>query len=225
MSFTNSLFVILAVFASHLSAAPPPLLVGAGVVDISPPLGTALGGFHYSDPTRPRVTTSIHYPPEVRALVISHGETTVVIVSFDMLNVSFEMVRDVQARIGNALQIPAQNVRICATHAHSMPSDKVTLPITLAAVRLGDIALLFHPAELYTVYGLEIQRDSPFRQTLVVGYADGYVGYIPDAKAYARSEYAAAKVPRILNYPPFEPTVGRVMTSAAVELLKRVHRR
>ena len=97
------------------------------------------------------------------------------------------------------------------------------MPITLAAIRLGDVAMLFHPAELYTVYGLEIQRDSPFRQTLVVGYADGYVGYVPDAKAYVRAEYAAAMVPRILNYPPFEPTVGRTLSSAAVDLLKRLH--
>ncbi len=440
-------FVLMALLAGNLYAAKPRLLVGEGVVDISPPHGTALGGFHYSDPTRPRVTTSIHYPPEVRSIVISYGQVTAVIISFDMLNVSFEMVRDVQNRIGNAFKISPQNIRICATHAHSMPSiafnrhwgdnnpeyeaavanamvkasklaradqtptrlfvgkaraaganvnrtvregaradiefteksneqdrwfdqtvhvlhferaeakpnllwynfsahpvtygassaagpgwpglvqrllrgqfdvspsylqghigdinpvgreqtatmvagaiveavesaveepveqlavetqlvelpfdmdlfqknreihqgklaantgislfdqdwydtfasqynlGKSSLPITLAAIRLGDVALLFHPAELYTVYGLEIQRDSPFRQTLVVGYADGYVGYVPDAKAYDRSEYAAAKVPRILNYPPFQPAVGRVMTSSAVELLKRVHRR
>ena len=413
-----------------------PLLVGEGVVDISPPLGTALGGFHYSDPTRPRVTTAIHYPPEVRALVLSRSKMALAMISFDMLNVSFAMVRDVQTRIESQLGIPARHVRICATHAHSMPSiafnrhwgdnnpdyeetvsqamvkavqlalkdqsstrlfagtaravganvnrtvrsgarsdaeftvdsteqdrwfdaslhvlhferaggkrnllwynfaahpttyggsgaagpgwpgvvqqrlraafgvsasylqghigdisptgreqtatlvtaaiidavesarevpvdvlrvetqsvalpfdletfrkniaqhqdsslfdrdwyqafasrydfDKKTLPITLAAVRLGDIALLFHPAELYTVYGLEIQRDSPYQKTLVVGYADGYVGYVPDKNAYLRKEYAAAKVPRILNYPPFQSDVGAVLSSAARALLQR----
>ena len=62
---------------------------------------------------------------------------------------------------------------------------KTTLPITLGAIRLGDVALLFHPAELYSVYGLLIQRDSPLPHTLVVGYADGYIGYVPDPKAYA----------------------------------------
>ena len=415
------------------------LLVGEGVVDISPPLGTALGGFQYRAPGQPRVTTSIHYPPEVRALVVSRGGVVMAIISFDMLNVSFDMVRDIQTRVESKLGIPAGHVRICATHAHSMPSiafnrhwgdnnpeyeatvakamvravrlaqqdrsparlfagtsravganlnrtvragarpdsefssrsserdrwfdaslhvlhferaggkrnllwynfaahpttyggsgaagpgwpgvvqqrlraafgvsasylqghigdispvgreptatlvvtaiidavesarevdvdtirvdtqsvalpfdlstfrkniaqhrdsslfdrdwyqtfasrydfDKTTLPITLAAVRLGDIALLFHPAELYTVYGLEIQRESPFRQTLVVGYADGYVGYVPDKNAYQRQEYAAAKVPRILNYPPFRADVGAVMTTAAHELLKRSNR-
>ncbi|MDP7274361.1 MAG: neutral/alkaline non-lysosomal ceramidase N-terminal domain-containing protein, partial [Planctomycetaceae bacterium] len=109
---------------SSVAAAetPVPLLVGEGVVDISPPLGTALGGFHYSDPTRPRVTTAIHYPPEVRALVLSRSKMSVAIISFDMLNVSFALVGDVQRRIKSQLGIPAKHVRICATHAHSMPS-------------------------------------------------------------------------------------------------------
>ena len=97
------------------------------------------------------------------------------------------------------------------------------LPITLAAVRVGPAALLFHPAELYTYYGLAIQRGSPFASTLVVGYADGYVGYLTDPRAYQRSEYAAVKVPTILNYPQFAPDAAQVMTDAAVELLKKIH--
>ena len=101
---------------------------------------------------------------------------------------------------------------------------KTTLPITLGAIRLGDVALLFHPAELYSVYGLLIQRDSPLPHTLVVGYADGYIGYVPDPKAYTRNEYAAAMVPTILNYPPFTPNAGRELTAAAVELLGKISR-
>ena len=119
MTVQGVLLLQASILASETSA---PLLVGEGVVDISPPLGTALGGFHYSDPTRPRVTTAIHYPPEVRALVLSRNEMAMAIISFDMLNVSFEMVRDVQQRIESQLGIPARQVRICATHAHSMPS-------------------------------------------------------------------------------------------------------
>ena len=119
MTVQGVLLLQASIVASETSA---PLLVGEGVVDISPPLGTALGGFHYSDPTRPRVTTAIHYPPEVRALVLSRNEMAMAIISFDMLNVSFEMVRDVQQRIESQLGIPARQVRICATHAHSMPS-------------------------------------------------------------------------------------------------------
>ena len=119
MTAVGAMLSLTSVSAAETSA---PLLVGEGVVDISPPLGTALGGFQYSDPSRPRVTTAIHYPPEVRALVLSRSKMSVAIISFDMLNVSFALVRDVQRRIKSQLGIPAKHVRICATHAHSMPS-------------------------------------------------------------------------------------------------------
>lgn len=101
---------------------------------------------------------------------------------------------------------------------------KTTLPITLGAIRIGPVGLLFHPAELYSYYGLAIQRDSPLQHTFVIGYADGYVGYVVDPKAYTRSEYAAVMVPTILNYPPFTPTAGRELGAAAVDLLRRIAR-
>lgn len=93
------------------------------------------------------------------------------------------------------------------------------LPITLSAIRLGEVGLVFHPAELYSFYGLAIRRGSPFANTLVVGYADDIIGYLPDPNAYAAGEYAAMTVPKILDFPPFVPTAARQVTSAAVELL------
>jgi hypothetical protein len=96
------------------------------------------------------------------------------------------------------------------------------LPITLSAVGLGPIGMLFHPAELYSGYGLTIRRDSPFADTLVVAYADGVIGYLPDPNAYKAGEYAAVVVPKILDYPPFTPTAGREVTAAGVGLLKAI---
>ncbi len=95
------------------------------------------------------------------------------------------------------------------------------LPITLSAVQIGPVGLLFHPAELYSYYGLAIRRDSPLRDTLVVGYADGQMGYLPDPEAYRLGEYSALVVPKILDLPPFQPTAAREMTTAAIDLLKR----
>jgi hypothetical protein len=92
---------------------------------------------------------------------------------------------------------------------------------TLSAVQLGEVGLLFHPAELFTFYGLAMRRDSPWRDTLVVGYTDGIIGYLCDPKAYQANEYAATTVPKILDYPPFTPDAGRQMTAAAIALMKR----
>ncbi|MCX6897437.1 MAG: neutral/alkaline non-lysosomal ceramidase N-terminal domain-containing protein [Verrucomicrobia bacterium] len=95
------------------------------------------------------------------------------------------------------------------------------LPVTLSAIQLGPIGLVFHPAELYSYYGLAIRRDSPLPDTLVVGYTDGIIGYLTDPTAYQKSEYAAMTVPKILNYPPFVPTAAAQMTAEALNLLKR----
>jgi hypothetical protein len=99
---------------------------------------------------------------------------------------------------------------------------KTSLPITLGAVQIGSAALLFHPAELYSYYGLAIRNRSPFAQTMVVGFADGYVGYVADRKAYRAGEYAAVVVPKILDYPPFTPDTGRYLTAEAGLLLKEL---
>jgi hypothetical protein len=95
------------------------------------------------------------------------------------------------------------------------------LPITLSVVRLGPLALVFHPGELYSYYGLAIRRGSPFADTLVVGCADGAIGYLPDPTAYEKGEYSALVVPKILDFPPYQPTAAREMTAAAIALLKQ----
>ena len=95
------------------------------------------------------------------------------------------------------------------------------LPITLSALQIGPLGLVFHPAELYSYYGLAIARQSPLPHTLVVGYTDGIIGYLADPRAYEAGEYAAITVPKILDYPPFTPTAARETAAAAVELVRR----
>ena len=94
------------------------------------------------------------------------------------------------------------------------------LPTTLAAMRIGNLGLVFHPAELYSYYGLAIRRDSPFPNTIVAGYADGLIGYLTDPQAYKSGEYAAIVVPKILDFPPFTPAAASDMTGTAVDLLR-----
>ena len=92
----------------------------------------------------------------------------------------------------------------------------------ISAVRLGDVALFFHPCELYSVYGLTLRRDSPFPDTLVLGYVDDLIGYVPDPNAYAKGEYSARVVPKIMSLPCYKPQVGRELTAAGLELLRKL---
>jgi hypothetical protein len=92
----------------------------------------------------------------------------------------------------------------------------------MSAVRLGDIGIAIHSAELYSYYGLAIRRASPFANTLVVGYSDDALGYLTDPKAYQSQEYAAVVVPKILGLPPFKPEAAQALADQAIQLLKKL---
>jgi len=98
-------------------------------------------------------------------------------------------------------------------------ADPASLPISLSVLQLGDIALAFHPSELFSYYGLRIRYDSPFADTLVVGYTDDFIGYLSDPNAYEKGEYAAVVVPKILDYPPFTTTAAAAMTASLFRML------
>ncbi len=100
--------------------------------------------------------------------------------------------------------------------------SKDHLAVELAALRIGGVAFLFHPSELYSFYGLAIRHRSPVPTTLVVGYANHFIGYLTDPKAYEKGEYAALTVPKILGLPPFAAHAGGELTRASVELLQSV---
>jgi hypothetical protein len=65
----------------------------------------------------------------------------------------------------------------------------IELPITVVAV--GGHAWVHLPVELFASLGARLRDASPFEATRVVGYTDGYLGYVPDAAAYADGVYEA----------------------------------
>lgn len=107
-----------------------------------------------------------------------------------------------------------------AWHARAQQWDlqRGALDAPLAALRIGPVALLFHPAELYSFYGLQIRTRSPFPHTLLTGLAGGEIGYLTDPAAYTSNEYAAIVVPKILELPPFAPGAAAILTERIIEL-------
>jgi hypothetical protein len=93
-------------------------------------------------------------------------------------------------------------------------------PTGVSAMRLGELGWVFHPAELFSYYGLAIRHRSPLPHTLVVGYADGIIGYLADPNRYKENGYEASVVPKILDLPPFTPTAARAFTEDVVKLAR-----
>lgn len=108
---------------SPLLAAPraATLEAGEGVVQITPPLGIELAGFHRT-PGKERLITGIRQTPAARALVLRCGGVEAAVVSLDLIGVSREFAARVQRRAGEATGIDPRNIRVCVTHTHSMPT-------------------------------------------------------------------------------------------------------
>ncbi|MGC8636059.1 MAG: neutral/alkaline non-lysosomal ceramidase N-terminal domain-containing protein [Thermoprotei archaeon] len=83
----------------------------------------------------------------------------------------------------------------------------------------SDLALVSFSAELFSSIGSVIRLGSPFPETLVVGYANGLMGYVPDAKAFEVSSYEAAEAYRYYDTFPFSKNAGKVVIKVALELL------
>ncbi len=54
-----------------------------------------------------------------------------------------------------------------------------TLPVTLQAIRIGDLAVCGIPFETFVEIGLDLKDRSPFPQTMVISLANGKYGYLP----------------------------------------------
>ncbi|MDI3317025.1 MAG: hypothetical protein QJR14_05350 [Bacillota bacterium] len=85
------------------------------------------------------------------------------------------------------------------------------LEAELAAAAWGELRLAAVPGELYHRPGDAIRRSGG-RPTLLLGYANGYLGYIPEASAYGQADY------EVLTS-PFGPGAAEEMVSAFRELL------
>ncbi len=65
--------------------------------------------------------------------------------------------------------------------------DKVEL--ILQALRIGDLAILAVPCEVFAEIGLDLKGRSPFAQTFTIELANGYNGYLPTPAQHALGGY------------------------------------
>ncbi|MEV6417138.1 hypothetical protein [Kribbella sp. NPDC051718] len=83
-----------------------------------------------------------------------------------------------------------------------------TLDLPISVVMLGDVAWVHLPVELFASHGCFLQADSPHPITRVIGYTDGYYGYVVDPDAAHQGTYEA-----LITYFD-QPTTQTLLTSA-----------
>jgi hypothetical protein len=92
--------------------------VGTAVVDITPPVGTALSGNFRDD----YASRGIHTPLLSRAVVIRSASSSVAIISSDVLTIPEAMVREIRRQVGRNCGISPDSLMVAATHTHSGPA-------------------------------------------------------------------------------------------------------
>jgi len=83
----------------------------------------------------------------------------------------------------------------------------------LQTVRVGDLALVGIPGELFVELGLAVKARSPFLHTLVLGLANGSVGYLPTREACESGGYEAVATQFALG-------AGEMVQNACLEMLQ-----
>jgi neutral ceramidase len=100
-----------------MGKADKQLWAGAARQEITPVVGIPLSGFI----ARLGTSTGVADPLSSRALVLSQGQTTLVLVQLDLLGLSTWHVNEIRRSCQAIAGIPPENVLISATHTHSGP--------------------------------------------------------------------------------------------------------
>jgi hypothetical protein len=94
--------------------------MGAAKVNITPPVGTHLGGYG----NRQHPSDDIHDELYASAHVFADDDTTVAIVGADLVDISLQRTHAVREKITALTGIPGSHVMLGMTHAHSGPNTK-----------------------------------------------------------------------------------------------------
>ncbi|HQP98280.1 MAG TPA: neutral/alkaline non-lysosomal ceramidase N-terminal domain-containing protein [bacterium] len=97
--------------------------VGFSVIELTPPVGTPIGGNFRAD----YASRGVIEPLLANAMVVRDENTAVAMVSADLLTVPQSMTEEVRQRVSQRCPLPGENILIAATHTHSGPA---TLELT-----------------------------------------------------------------------------------------------
>ena len=93
----------------------------------------------------------------------------------------------------------------------------------LQVIRIGDIAVVAVPGEVFSEIALEVKRKSPAAVTLFTGYSNGIISYLPTAAAYPLGGYEVDYAHH--SYGLVEqvgPETEAILTAACAELLSQL---
>jgi len=93
------------------------------------------------------------------------------------------------------------------------------LETEIQAIRIGDFGIVSNSSEFFTTLALAVRERVHLPYLMLACYANGRIGYLPDAYDVERKTYASYQSPKYCNQFPFTEESGPVMVEAMSGLM------
>ena len=127
-----------------------------------------------------------------------------------------ELVKKSEREAGATDWIFAKEIVLLDAIIAKRPEEEVEAQ----AIQVGPAVFISNPAEYFVEFGLETKRRSNFKLTWIVELANGCVGYVPTEEALGPK--GGGYETRLTSYSNLEPSAGRQMMEAGLELAKQL---
>jgi hypothetical protein len=94
-----------------------------------------------------------------------------------------------------------------------------TLETEVQCLRIGDVYISANASELFGGFADDVRRRADVPELMLACYANGRIGYLPDAQDIGAKTYAAIQSPKYCNQFPFTAASGPMMCDAMVRLV------
>jgi hypothetical protein len=91
------------------------------------------------------------------------------------------------------IEVATENIQLPRAYAElfkDFRNTSVDAPTTV--VRIGDLMWVTFPGEMFHAIGQRVKAACPAAYAHVLGYTNGYIGYMPEQKAFAEGGYEPA---------------------------------
>jgi len=134
-----------------------------------------------------------------------------------------ELVPQYERAVGNGEHVPGIWARISWAREmlERIQGDAVMehLDAEIQALRIGPLGIVSLPGEVFVEIGLHAKEHSPLPYTMVGGYTNGNMGYIPTRTAFSEGGYEPNSHVYLIEQ-QYDPGIEEVAKDGVLEVLK-----
>jgi len=144
------------------------------------------------------------------------------IINVDVRPISAEELAKAEEIAKHTKEGPPNTEQVYAREIVLLSQMPKVVEAEIQVIAINNLAIVALPGEIFVEIGLEIKQASPFEYTFVVELGNGWIGYIPTAKAFTEGTKASYET-QLARSSKSVPETGDKMRDTAINLLNNIH--